>query len=773
MFIRRLLSGLLVLAWTTQLFAQHESDNWYFGDHAGLNFSTGLPVPLHDGQTTALNADEGVASISDQNGRLLFYTNGTTVWNRNHQVMMNGEGLNGHPSSTQSAIIIPLPGNKSVYYIFTVDAEGGQKGLCFSGVDISHNNGLGEVIQKNVQLLYPVCEKITAVKHCNNKDVWVVTRMFNSSKYSAYLITPTGLSLVPVNSDSGNFLGGDIFSTQGYLKATHRGRKLAAATVSADYIEFSDFDRKTGVVSNTQILHARPSTVTGINAGVYAVEFSPNDKLMYVTWLEDRWITPANLLWVTYLYQFDISSGNAAIIQSSQYLVDSSSVRVYGGMQLASDNKIYVTHYYDSMMSRINNPNGVGATCNFQANVVNLSPGSGRFGLPTFLQSYFYNPVIQTGNCISQAISFYIDNSDEYDSVHWDFDDPASGLSNFSSSFTPAHMFSSPGSYLVTSILFNLSSCGIADTITRRLYAGPLTFSLGNDTVICDRDTLALHAYIPGALNYWSDGSTDTSFQVTLPGKYWVNMALGGCEAIDSVDVTFHPLPEFTLGEDTFICQHSGMVLTPSPASFNTYQWSTGDFTPGININRAGSYTLKVMDRYSCSMRDTINVTDRFKPVFQLPKGLSYCTGDKLELSPAFADARYQWQDGSEYASYRVTQPGLYYVTAINSCGSFSDSVNIKEGNCHIIVPNAFTPNKDGLNDIFRVLGTSLITAFEMKIYNRWGQLVFQTTEKTKGWDGSKGGQKQSTGAYVYQIGYKEQNSAGKKLIKGTVLLIR
>ena len=65
MFIRRLLSGLLVLVWTTQLFAQHESDNWYFGDHAGLNFSTGLPVPLHDGQTTALNADEGVASISD------------------------------------------------------------------------------------------------------------------------------------------------------------------------------------------------------------------------------------------------------------------------------------------------------------------------------------------------------------------------------------------------------------------------------------------------------------------------------------------------------------------------------------------------------------------------------------------------------------------------------------------------------------------------------------------------------------------------------------
>ena len=406
MLIQRLLPGLLVLLCVNQLYAQHESDNWYFGDHAGLNFSTGVPVPLHDGQTTGLNADEGVATISDRNGHLLFYTNGTTVWNRNHQVMMNGDGLNGHPSSTQSAIIIPLPDKDSIYYIFTVDAEAGPKGLCFSGVDMSHDNGLGEVIQKNTKLLNPVCEKITAVKHCNNKDIWVITRMFNSSKYFAYLITSKGLSLVPVSSDCGNFLGGDVFNTMGYLKATHRGRKLAAAMVSADYIEFSDFDRKTGIVSNTQILYARPPTFTG-NSGVYAVEFSPNDKLMYVTWLEDRWITPANLMWVLYLYQFDISSGNSATIQSTQYLVDSSSIRLYGGIQLASDNKIYVTHYYDSMMSRINNPNGIGATCNFQTNAINLSPGSGRFGLPTFLQSYFYNPVIQAGNCISTGYQFF------------------------------------------------------------------------------------------------------------------------------------------------------------------------------------------------------------------------------------------------------------------------------------------------------------------------------------------------------------------------------
>ena len=101
--------------------------------------------------------------------------------------MQNGTGLFGDPSSTQSGVIIPQPGNDSIYYVFTIDMEGGNKGLCYSVVNINHYGGLGEVIIKNVSVLTSANEKLTAVRHLNKTDIWVITRQFNSDKYSGRL----------------------------------------------------------------------------------------------------------------------------------------------------------------------------------------------------------------------------------------------------------------------------------------------------------------------------------------------------------------------------------------------------------------------------------------------------------------------------------------------------------------------------------------------------------------------------------------------------------
>ena len=86
--------------------AQKEVNIWYFGSHAGLDFNSGMPVPLTDGALLSL---EGTATISDEDGNLLFYTDGITVWNRNHNIMLNGSGLTGHSSSTQSGVLVPIP----------------------------------------------------------------------------------------------------------------------------------------------------------------------------------------------------------------------------------------------------------------------------------------------------------------------------------------------------------------------------------------------------------------------------------------------------------------------------------------------------------------------------------------------------------------------------------------------------------------------------------------------------------------------------------------
>ncbi|MDP5077165.1 MAG: hypothetical protein NWQ19_03675, partial [Nonlabens sp.] len=142
-----LLMVIALTAMTQDLSAQLQASNWYFGFNAGINFdpNTGAVTPLTNGQ---VSTNEGCATISDENGGLLFYTDGSFVYDRSHQIMQNGQGLRGNPSSTQSAIIIPKPLDPNIYYIFTVDTAatgGADSGLHYYEVDMTLNGGFGAV----------------------------------------------------------------------------------------------------------------------------------------------------------------------------------------------------------------------------------------------------------------------------------------------------------------------------------------------------------------------------------------------------------------------------------------------------------------------------------------------------------------------------------------------------------------------------------------------------------------------------------------------------
>ena len=192
-----------------------EGNIWYFGQNAGLDFNSGAPVALTDGQ---LNTLEGCATISDQNGALLFYTDGMTVYDRNHGIMPNGTGLVGNNSSTQSSIIVGKPMSVDIYYIFTIDGTtGGGIGLHFSEVDMTLNGGLGDVNSiKNVMLFPYGCEKVTAVKHQNGTDFWIVSRLENSNEYHSYLLSSSGVNTTPVVTNIGPVYN----QTIGYLKCS-------------------------------------------------------------------------------------------------------------------------------------------------------------------------------------------------------------------------------------------------------------------------------------------------------------------------------------------------------------------------------------------------------------------------------------------------------------------------------------------------------------------------------------------------------------------------
>ena len=369
------------------LFGQGETSNWYFGNNAGIRFNNnGTVTALDDGR---LDTFEGCTTISDALGDLLFYTDGITVYDRNHNVMQNGDGLYGDPSSTQSALIVPKPLDPNIFYIFTVDTATSQVdadfGLNYSIVDMTMNNGNGAITQKNIKLLDDCSEKIAAVvKNCSDNSIWIVTLAtqygFNSgfmNTYHAFEISASGVSTTSVKSI---FPALKIEDPRGYLKFSNDGTKMAGANMSFG-LHLFDFDPNTGFVSNLQQLK-----INGINDKPYGIEFSPNNQFLYT---HSTNLVDLETDHTSSLIQFDISASD---IVGSQVELDNS--KIYrGALQLGANGKIYRTialNYFTGTpyLGVINDPNVKGRAANYRHKAIALGNNSTQ-GLPPFIQSFF------------------------------------------------------------------------------------------------------------------------------------------------------------------------------------------------------------------------------------------------------------------------------------------------------------------------------------------------------------------------------------------------
>jgi len=478
---------LLFLSVTHFSFAQREASRWYFGNKAGLDFNSGGPVALTDGK---LSTHEGCSTISDQNGNLLFYSDGINVWDKTHRLMPNGTGLFGHESSTQSAIIVPKAGSKIQYYIFTVDEPdpevANNRGLNYTLVDLSLNNGFGDVVssEKNVHLItynqndtsesqLKCSEKITAVAHNDENSIWVITH-FKSSFYS-FRVDASGVNPNPVVSATNTAVpvGGYKQNGIGYLKVSPDGTKIGIAhsqtSVSSEVgpktqskqtgkVLLYDFDTTTGTVSNELSLLSQKIP--------YGLEFSAKSTKLYTTvnnYANDG--SPEG----SSLFQFDLSAGD--IVSSRAEIV--TSAHVAGALQLGIDTKIYRAGYpisgSGSSLSVINNPEAKGTACNYSANTISLSGQFTELGLPPFVQSFFILKFEYKNVCLGDATEFTILDDDPVKTVEWDFGD-----GHTSNELSPVHNYDGPGEYIVslTKFFAGLPSDPITKSLT--IFEAPL-----------------------------------------------------------------------------------------------------------------------------------------------------------------------------------------------------------------------------------------------------------------------------------------------------------
>jgi hypothetical protein len=232
--MKRICLTLLLVSGTIILFAQKQANNWYFGYSAGITFNTNPPTVLTNGQ---ISTAEGCTSISDTSGNLLFYSDGITVWDSTHAVMQNGGGLFGDNSSTQSGIVLQLPGSSTLYYLITAPVNNSTFPLAYSIIDMTLNGGLGAVTVKNDTLLTSSAEKLTAVYNGNGTDIWILAHGFPNNNFYAYRLTVAGIDTVPVVSSVGNPI--TISNNKiGYLKASPCGDRRQACDGTMEFKRF-------------------------------------------------------------------------------------------------------------------------------------------------------------------------------------------------------------------------------------------------------------------------------------------------------------------------------------------------------------------------------------------------------------------------------------------------------------------------------------------------------------------------------------------------------
>jgi gliding motility-associated-like protein len=691
-------------------FAQYYN-NWVFGAGAGLSFTPSGTLPLpHSFSGATLNSNEGCASISDENGKLLFYTNGSDIYNQNHSIMQNGNNLSGHLSAFQSSLIVPMPGNDSLYFVFTTDAfeNNFQKGYHYSLVNMRHKNGLGEVVFRDA-LLFPSCtERLTAARHANGKDIWIITNDNSSNIFRSWLINCTGLQPDPVVSITGEVLNDNALMNIGCIKVSPDGKKLAQTNFpqsgdvsgSNNFFQLFDFNASTGVLS-------QPMAITIPARNVYTCEFSPDSRLLYLT-------DPYH----TNLIQVEAKLQDAASIASSAQVIPAGGG--YYGIQLAPDRKIYISHTFHKL-SVISEPDIKGVGCKLLQDTISLLTTS-RLGLPFVLHQP--EPSLNdftytiTDSC-NGVLSFQAQtNQPQPVQWLWDFGDGStSSQQNPTHQFTPANRI-----YMVRLFIAGAGNCNSLLRSKLVTPQGRLLQARFSNSFVCD--SLLVHfidqSSRPGPVTYaWNFGDGQVSsfanpaHAYLQPGTYSVNLKVtvpGSC----LTDQTTQIIP----------IQNIQLVMPP-----------------GKTIIEGQSVTLQVSGG-----------GNNF--YWQPPDGLSHHEVASPVASPVTTTT--------------------YTLIARNNLGCIdTGTVTIKvQPLADVYVPSAFTPGGDGRNETVKPMVSSIYRFEQFSIYSRWGAVVFTTGEKGKGWDGRLNGRMMESGNYVWALKLITPQG-GVIWKKGTVMLIR
>jgi|GEM_PF-995733 len=859
-------------------FSQSETDNWYFGNNAGLNFNNGDVTVLENGSMTT---PAGCSSISDNNGNLLLYTNGQTVWNKNHQIMLNGQDLAGEIEGVQSAIIVPKPNDTSTYYIFYVRQTTLTNpvyfvpGMYYAEVVFDALHPLGYVTaNKDIRIAEVECmTKIAAIHHpqtdtirviCITKPDPVFAYIIPEGEYifRIFNVTSSGVDITPVIRPINENLG-----KLGAMKISPDGTYLAFADNANQKIYFYKYDNDTINFQHYFTLTTIPAF--GVFLNPYGIEFSQDSKMFYYTG-------------GSYVVQFPYRDIFAPDPVDSYLMLASNP----SSLQLANNGKIYVAQgdaaNPKGYISVIDNPEKMGSECNFRPMSIPFDNASSTKGLPVFVASYLRSRIIPTkDDCVDVAFSFELDAYRPIVAVLWDFGD---GIT--STALNPTHLFSTPGIHKVKARILMDNNQEV--TLYKNIEAYPLPQLAPNQILSqCDTDGDGFSVFnlknikdftddTNGDYTYTfyhnlADANNDTNqiqnyqlyTNVTNPEQIFVKIvSTKGCVTITNFFIQNYQAPALPI-RSIYVCESSDGILNNSEGTFNIgikitdikaeLAIPTG-YTVTLYANQTDAQTkIDPLDKYYTSATTVIwvriedgshncfgvmpfnaivnsainlgidtqyNICDPsmqppilldggstntswiwknqtgnvvsiqqfFQPTqaghysitaTKLENGISCSLTKEFEVikatTPEFVTVNAE--DGEIFVAVKGDSDYQFSLNGINYFGSGNSyvftyvspgihTVYVKDSNnCEklistqvylIKVPKYFTPNDDGINEEWKVLGLSnrFYADAEIIIFDRYGKILhtMNMQDNEAGWTGMSDNRKFPATDYWYRI---------------------
>jgi len=585
---------------------------WYFGNQAGLDFNPLPDDPVVPISNPVMNAPEGTSTISDRNGQVIFFTDGDKVWNRTNVEIASGIG--GEPGSSQAAIIIPVPGDETLYYIFTTQEVQGSNTyeVRYSLFDLKMNGGTGGLVEQNVLLFAKSTERITGNAN------WLIAHEYGNNSFRAYRISSLGISAPVISAIGSDHNVTTAENGQGYMKLGPQDRLAVALSTpgTSNVVEVFDFIDSTGMVTNF-----RTADLQNPNGQVYGIEFSPGGNKLFAT------LKGAS----SQIVEFAFDSLEMPYLMKPPIAPVSEEL---GAIQIGPDGQLYVAVNGKPFLGTIQAIEDTTLVSTFLLNGFGLLPGTNsNLGLPNFIQN-LANPIQGpgisiAGACIQDSVRFQGTPTDPIDKFFWQVRLGGSVITT-SNQQSFAFLFNTPGLYDVSLRLTN--RCGLDTTLMQQHRINGVPPDPTTSVVLCTGSAVldANPMNLPGLSYMWSTGDTTRNITVDRQAIYSVVVRnAGGCVVAGDI-LAADNRPRVDLGTDLSICQNTPIAPLNAQNPGANYAWTINGVPSGngqthsVDTSVPGppdfEYEVTITDPITtCVFKDSIIFTINPSPVITNP----------------------------------------------------------------------------------------------------------------------------------------------------------